>query len=157
MVLEDHSVPLATVLVAVRNGAFTQRPGKRGIAHVYEHMLFRTYKGNPSKFGEDASYLKAASNGQTEEGVVFYYMLLPSEKVDQAIEQLARLVTRERFRERDLQQEMPVILDELARDASDPANRLRRMEDRDLWGSDWYRKDVGGDSTSLKNVTLARL
>ncbi len=157
MVLEDHAVPLSTVLVAVRNGAFTQRPGEQGIAHLYEHMLFRTYKGNPSKFAEDASSLRAVYNGQTEEDVVFYFMMLPSRYTGHAIQQLARLVSRAVFRKRDLNDEEPVVLDELARDASDPVGELRRAEGRDLWGSDWYRKDVGGDSTSVRQVTLDRL
>ncbi|HYS00202.1 MAG TPA: insulinase family protein, partial [Gemmatimonadales bacterium] len=47
VVAENHAVPLATVLVAVRNGAFTQEPDERGLAHLYEHVLFRSYKGDP--------------------------------------------------------------------------------------------------------------
>src|SRR5881409_553069 len=47
VVAENHAVPLATVLVAVRNGAFTQEPAERGLAHLYEHVLFRAYKGDP--------------------------------------------------------------------------------------------------------------
>jgi zinc protease len=156
-VLEDHSAPLATVLVAVRTGAFTQRPNEAGLAHVYEHMLFRTYKMDPGKFDEEAANLKAAYNGETSEETVQYYMMLPSENTDKAIDQLAHLVTRARFRDKDLDEELPVVLDELARDAADPDGQLAREEDRALWGDSWYRKDVGGDSTSLKHVTLSRL
>ena len=156
-VLEDHSAPLATVLVTVRTGAFTQQPDEAGLSHVYEHMLFRTYKLDPSKFDEDAANLKAVYNGVTNEDNVSYYMLLPSENTDKAIAQLAYLVTRVHFRDKDLDEELPVILDELARDAADPDGRLARKEDRVLWGDSWYLKDPGGDSTSLKHVTLTRL
>src|SRR5213592_3492440 len=36
IVVENHTVPLATVLVAVRNGAFTQDSADQGLAHLYE-------------------------------------------------------------------------------------------------------------------------
>ena len=50
IVVENHTVPLATVLVAVRNGAFTQDSADQGLAHLYEHMLFHSYRHDPSAF-----------------------------------------------------------------------------------------------------------
>src|SRR5215213_2714931 len=38
IVLEDHSVPLVTVELAVRNGSFTEPPELNGLSHLYEHM-----------------------------------------------------------------------------------------------------------------------
>src|SRR5712691_7188659 len=40
--VENNTVPLATVLLAVRNGAFTQDSADQGMAHLYEHLLFRS-------------------------------------------------------------------------------------------------------------------
>jgi zinc protease len=42
IVAENPAVPVATVLVAVRTGAFTQEPADEGISHLYEHLLFRS-------------------------------------------------------------------------------------------------------------------
>jgi len=50
IVAENHSVPIVTVLIAVRNGAMTQDSGDEGMAHLYEHLLFRSYKGDPDAF-----------------------------------------------------------------------------------------------------------
>ena len=44
VVLENHTVPLATAVVAVRAGAFTQREGEQGLAHLFEHVLFKVKK-----------------------------------------------------------------------------------------------------------------
>ncbi|CAA9295744.1 MAG: peptidase M16 domain protein, partial [uncultured Gemmatimonadaceae bacterium] len=41
IVVENHGVPLATVEIDVRNGAFTQPPEYAGLAHMYEHMFFK--------------------------------------------------------------------------------------------------------------------
>ncbi len=41
IVLQDHSVPLVTVELAVRNGSFTEPPELNGLSHLYEHMFFK--------------------------------------------------------------------------------------------------------------------
>src|SRR5436853_6830016 len=48
--VENDAVPLATVLVAVRNGAFTQDSADQGMAHLYEHLLFRSFGNGPDAF-----------------------------------------------------------------------------------------------------------
>ena len=53
IVIENHSVPLATIVVAVHNGAMTQEPRDQGLAHLYEHLLFRSYKGDPLAFATE--------------------------------------------------------------------------------------------------------
>jgi zinc protease len=40
VVLEDHSVPLVTVEMAVKNGSFTEPPELNGLSHLFEHMFF---------------------------------------------------------------------------------------------------------------------
>src|SRR5687767_7951624 len=54
IVLEDHSVPLVTVELAVRNGSFTEPPELNGLSHLYEHMFFKP--GRAAVIGED--YIK---------------------------------------------------------------------------------------------------
>jgi zinc protease len=157
VVVENHAVPLATVLVAVRNGAFTQEPAERGLAHLYEHILFRSYRGDPNAFPRAAGRLNAASNGATGPEVVYYFLMVPSKKVDGAIDLMAGMLQEARFSNQDLKEERPVVLNELQRHASDPEDRLGRQVGQVLWGNSWSRKDVSGDSTSLAGITLDRL
>src|SRR5262249_7207307 len=44
IVLPDHSVPLVTVELAVRNGSFTEPPELNGLSHLFEHMFFKPTK-----------------------------------------------------------------------------------------------------------------
>src|SRR2546421_745285 len=156
--VENNTVPLATVLLAVRNGAFTQDSADQGMAHLYEHLLFRSYDGGrPDAFGIEVSRLNGRYNGATSQEVVYYHVALPSRNVEHGIKLVARLVRDARFSNGDLKAERPVVLDELQRDESDPEEQLQRHVDRMLWGASWCRKDVRGDSTSLAGVTLDRL
>src|SRR5205807_1186696 len=157
VVAENNAVPLATVLVAVRNGAFTQEPAERGLAHLYEHVLFRSYKGDPNAFGRAAGRLNAAFNGFTSSEVVSYFLMVPSQNVDGAIDLMAGLFQDARFSNQDLKEERPIVLNELQRHASDPEDRLGRQVAQALWGSSWSRKDASGDSVTLAGITLDHL
>jgi zinc protease len=48
LVIEDASVPLATVEIVVRNGAYTEDAQYNGLSHLYEHMFFKANKALPS-------------------------------------------------------------------------------------------------------------
>jgi zinc protease len=157
IVLQNTAVPLATALVAVHNGAFTQDSDEAGLAHLYEHLLFHTFRHNPSAFGIETTKLKGIYNGTTSEEVVNYYVMVPSDKIEPAIGLLADLMQKAEFSNSALKAERLVVLDELQRNQSDPEGELQRRVSRMLWGDAWHRKDIGGDSSSLEGISLDRL
>jgi zinc protease len=157
LVVENHLSPLTTVLVAVRNGAFTQQPDERGLAHLFEHLLFRTYGRDPSAFGQAVAELDGRYNGSTDQEVVTYWVMVPSRRAKHAVEILGRLLTRARFGRDVLEEERRVVLDEIARARSDPEQSLDRQVEERLWGAALHRHDVAGDSASLAGLTLERL
>jgi zinc protease len=74
VVAENPATPVATVLVAARTGAFTQEPSDEGIAHMYEHLLFRSFGGNPAAFAREVGRLGGEYNGFTTEEAVSYFV-----------------------------------------------------------------------------------
>ena len=42
IVIENPAVPLVTVEIAVKNGAYTEPPEYNGLSHLYEHMFFKS-------------------------------------------------------------------------------------------------------------------
>src|SRR5213595_2232632 len=112
IVVENQAVPLATALVAVHNGAFTQDSGEAGLAHLYEHLLFHSFRGDPSAFGREASRLNGVYNGTTGDEVVTYFVMTPSKNIESGIGLLADLLRKARFSNGDLKDERPVVLDE---------------------------------------------
>ena len=157
VVVENHAVPLATALVAVRTGAFTQAPGEAGLAHLHEHVIFRAFKNSPSAFAQEVAALNGMYNGSTAEEFMTFFVVVPSENLDKAVGLLGELIPRARLGPLDLTDERPVVLDELAREQSDPDAALERRVGQALWDDAWHRRDVIGDSVSLESVTLDRL
>src|ERR1700740_586286 len=44
LVVEDNSVPLATIMITCKNGSYTETPEFNGLSHLYEHMFFKANK-----------------------------------------------------------------------------------------------------------------
>jgi zinc protease len=158
IVVENHSVPLATAEVVVRAGAMIQEAEDQGVPHLYEHMLFKGYRGAADHdFIRTAAELKAAYNGATSDETVSYYMFLPSSNVSGAIDVLADLVREPRFEKDELARERFVVLSEFQRDMSQPTFALSRAVDKRLWGEGFIRKNTIGDQTALLTVTPEHL
>src|SRR6059036_291633 len=75
IVIESHALPIVTVELEVRNGAFTQTPEYDGLSHLYEHMFFKANRAIPSQeqYLKRATELGLAWNGTTREENVAYY------------------------------------------------------------------------------------
>lgn len=153
---ELHAVPIATVEVVVRTGAFTQEPGDEGISHLYEHILFRSY-GADAQFAIDVADLMGTYNGSTSEEMVSYHVTAPSGGVPAAVRMMARLVMAARFRNGDIQAERDIVVNEFERDASQSDFVLRDAMGHRLWGADWPRKDALGTEASIDTISDARL
>src|ERR1700749_2128345 len=49
VVIENSKVPLATIEIAVKNGAYTEGPEYSGLSHLFEHMFFKANKDYPTQ------------------------------------------------------------------------------------------------------------
>ena len=158
IVVENHSVPLATVEVVVRAGAMIQQEEDQGVPHLFEHMLFRGYRGSGDRdFRQTAAELDAAYNGTTSDETVSYYMILPSANVGGAVDILADLVRQPRFVKDELNRERFVVLGEYQRRLSEPTFSLQRSVDMLLWGDAYIRKNTIGEEMSVLAVTPEHL
>jgi len=159
IVAENHGVPLATIEIDVRNGAFTQAPGFEGLAHMYEHMFFKANAmlPEPEAFVERAGELGAVFNGTTTEERVNYYVTLPSDSLSGGIQFIAAALRRPLFRSDELERERQVVLGEYDRAESNPFSALTNVTGKVLWGSAWSRKDALGERPAILATTPAKL
>jgi len=157
IVSENHVVPLVTVAVVVRTGAFTQEAADAGISHMYEHMLFRSYRAGEGGWDQEVAALNASSNGSTSTESVSYHLVLPSRQVGTAIDMLARLVRDAYFDNTTLTLERKVVLGEVERSLAEPLHHLQTEVAKSSWGSSFSRKDALGTPESLRLIGSARL
>jgi zinc protease len=159
IVVENHGVPLATIEIDVKNGSFTQTPEYEGLAHMYEHMFFRANSKypEPNQFWDRASDLGAVFNAGTREEVVNYYMTVPAEKLEDAIQLLATALQGPLFRRDELERERQVVIGEYDRNESNPFFELYRQMDAKLYPGNFSRKDVIGDRQIVLTTTPEKM
>src|SRR5688500_9930365 len=80
---EDHSVPMVSINVWYHVGSGSEKPGRTGFAHLFEHLMFEGSKHVPE--GAFDTWLEAAggnNNGSTTRDRTNYYIDVPSNALD---------------------------------------------------------------------------
>jgi len=74
VVIENHRAPVVTHMVWYRVGAADEVPGKTGIAHFNEHLMFKGTKTvPPGAFSEIVARLGGSENAFTSEDYTAYF------------------------------------------------------------------------------------
>lgn len=155
IVFEDHSVPLVTVDLAVRNGSFTESPELNGLSHLYEHMFFSPTAA-PRRLELDPDPSQQAGivyNGSTREEVVEYYYTTTAQNFETVVRMLAEGARWPGFTEDAFAREREVIVGEMDRRESNPYGRLDKALDDRLFFKYPTRKDALGTRDTVRAAT----
>ena len=159
IVIENHTVPLVTLDITVRNGAFTEPDEFAGLSHLYEHMFFKANAVLPSQeqFMKRVRELGITYNGYTSDEVVTYYFTLPATKFDEGMKFMADAIRTPRFNEEELVKEREVVLGEFDRNEADPEFTLRYALDSALWNPYVSRKQPLGQRMVIKTAGIDKM
>ncbi len=100
LVLVDASAPVATYHTWYKVGSRHEHPGKTGLAHLFEHLMFNETENLPAgTFDRKLEENGAETNAATWVDWTYYYESLPADRIKLAVkleaERMARLVLRE--------------------------------------------------------------
>ena len=142
LVIEDNSVPLATIMITCKNGAYTETPEFNGLSHLYEHMFFKANKEYHSAddFLQRVSELGMKFNGSTSYENVNYYFTLPSSNLSEGLDFMNSAIRYPKFDPKEMAKENEVVDAEFQQDESDPGYALSNAMDHHMWGSLYSRK-----------------
>ena len=66
VVIPDHRAPIVTHMVWYKVGSADEPPGKSGIAHFFEHLMFKgTTNHKPGEFGAKVAEIGGNENAFT--------------------------------------------------------------------------------------------
>jgi zinc protease len=159
IVLQDHSVPLVTIELGVKNGSYTEPPELNGLSHLYEHMFFKGNKAiaNAEDYVKTIGQLGITYNGSTREEVVNYYFTTTSPNLRTAMQFMKDSVRYPLFEEGEFERERQVVIGEIDRNESNPFYYLtREMNDR-LFFKYPSRKQPLGNRQTVSTATTAMM
>jgi zinc protease len=126
LVIENSKVPLVTVEIAVKNGAYTEGPEYSGLSHLFEHMFFKANKDYPNQeaFLKRTQELGAIWNGTTDVERVNYFFIVERDSLKADLKFMNTAIRFPIYREEDMKKERPVVDGEFQRAESDPGFQL---------------------------------
>jgi len=159
LIIEDHSLPLVTIEVAVKNGAFTESPEFNGLSHLYEHMFFKANQAIPTQeqYLARTRELGLVWNGTTSEERVNYFFTMGSAQLEDGMKFMADATLTPLFEEGELVKEREVVIGEVDRNESNPYFHLFRAMDQHLFSKYPTRKDTLGDRVTIQTATREKM
>jgi zinc protease len=129
VVVEDAAAPVVQTAVWYGFGSLQETPGKTGLAHALEHMMFRgTPEISSGGLNDIVARLGAQMNGETNYDYTQFYFEMPADKLDVALYIEADRMQHASLRAADWAIERNAVLNELDGDASSPFfNLLARV------------------------------
>jgi zinc protease len=158
IVIENHSVPLVTVELAVKNGSYTEPPEFNGLSHLYEHMFFQSNERSQTEgYLEKIGEAGAQFNAQTREEVVNYYYTALKRGLRPVMMFMRDELRYPLFDKGELEREIQVVLDEFARNEANPYFHFNRAIDQRLWYKHFSRKNIIGDRKVIETCTPEKM
>jgi len=144
--------------IGVRVGSRDESLDKAGISHLLEHLLFKEGEGPGARKNPAFSRIRAAGgdvNATTAFERTNYFCDVSSDFFDEGWRGLASLVTGTAFDEHDVEVERNVVLEEAARDKSNPASVAAYSVLRRLFPGDALSQPIIGFRKTLESITYA--
>src|SRR6266478_6416063 len=159
VVLEDHSVPLVTLELAVKNGSYTEPPELNGLSHLYEHMFFKGNRAmaNAEEYLRTIGQLGIAYIGTTREEVVDYYYTTTTPNLHTAMQFMRDSVRYPLFEQGEFEREREVVIGEIDRNESNPFFFLNQEMTNRMFSKYASRKNPLGNRQTVSTATTAMM
>ncbi len=113
LLLEDHSAPVVAYHTWFRVGSRHERPGKTGLAHLLEHLMFNEFEGLPAgEFDRRMEQAGAETNAATWVDWTYYYEHVPASQLGLVIDLEARRMGKLVLQDALVHSELEVVANE---------------------------------------------
>jgi zinc protease len=148
----------ARIELVVKTGSKLEGYGETGMAHLLEHMLFKS-AGKRADLKSDLTALGAKWNGTTSDDRTNYFETVAAEpeKIDETIRIEADRFIRASFTKKHLASEMTVVRNELERSDSDPGSLVMRALQRQSFFWHGYARPTIGARSDIEDAPFSAL
>ena len=158
LLIPDASKPTVTVNVTYHVGSRMEGYGETGMAHLLEHLMFKSTK-NIANVGAELSKRGMGFNGSTSFDRTNYHETFPSDpaQVAWALRTEAERMTHANVIKKDLDTEMTVVRNEMESGENSPFRILLEKTHAAAYQWHAYGKDTIGARSDVENVNIPHL
>src|SRR4051795_4257058 len=146
VVIPDHRTPVVTQMVWYKVGSADETPGRSGLAHFLEHLMFKgTAKHPAGEFSQTVLRIGGNENAFTSTDYTGYFQRVPREQLAMMMEFEADRMTGLILKDENVLPERDVVLEEYnMRVANNPDARLLEQMMAALYLNHPYGRPVIG-------------
>jgi zinc protease len=146
VVIPDHRTPVVTQMVWYKVGSADETPGKSGLAHFLEHLMFKgTAKHPVGEFSQTVLKIGGNENAFTSTDYTGYFQRVPRDQLARMMEFEADRMTGLILKDENVLPERDVVLEEFnMRVANNPDARLTEQIMAALYLNHPYGRPVIG-------------
>jgi zinc protease len=155
VVLPDRRAPVVTHMLWYKVGAADEPPGKSGIAHFLEHLLFKGTEKNPGgRFSQTVAAIGGQENAFTSSDYTGYYQRVAKEHLKTLMDFEADRMTGLVLTDDAVVPELKVVLEEQnQRVANNPRARLGEQIEAALYLNHPYGRPLIGWRHEIEQLT----
>jgi zinc protease len=146
VVIPDHRTPVVTHMIWYKVGSADETPGKSGLAHFLEHLMFKGTSKHPAgEFSQTVLRIGGNENAFTSTDYTGYFQRVPREELGKMMEFEADRMTGLVLKDENVLPERDVVLEEFnMRVANNPEARLTEQIMAALYLNHPYGRPVIG-------------
>jgi len=155
VVVPDHRAPVVTHMIWYKVGAADETPGKSGLAHFLEHLMFKGTARNPgNRFSLAVAAIGGQENAFTTSDYTGFFQRVPREHLKEMMAFEADRITGLVLTDDVVRPELNVVLEEQnMRVANNPNSRLGEQMDAALYLNHPYGRPVIGWRPEIESLT----
>ncbi len=153
IVYEIHNNPIVTIDTWIKTGSINETDSNNGVAHFLEHLFFKGTKAHPT--GEMDRILEskgAIINAATSKDFTHYYITIPSEYFDTAMDLHSDMLLNPQIPRKELEQERKVVLEEISKDENNPSRRVYDNLNDMMYTTHPYKRKVIGSENIIGTI-----
>lgn len=157
---EDHKAPIVNVYVAYQVGSAAEPTGKTGLAHLFEHLMFRGSEHSPGDYATELARLGATDViGVTHQDYTRYWQTVPAASLATALwmeaERMCCLLPA--LTQSRLDEQRNVVRNEILEGLNQPFGRTNELLLSAMYPPGHPYRPAVGDVRDLDSVTVADL
>ena len=155
---ENRAAKVVAFQAWVQTGSADEKPDEAGIAHVFEHMLFKgTARRRVGQIAQEVEGAGGEINAWTSFDQTVYHLVLASRYFDTGLDVLADAIFNSSFDPIELERELKVVLEEIKQGEDNPARVVTQALFAAAYTEHPYRRPVIGFEKIVKGFTRDKL
>jgi zinc protease len=153
LIIPKPGTGITAVDIWVNVGSLNETREISGISHFFEHMLFKGTEKRPGGIDKEIEALGGRTNAATSYDFTHYYIILPSEHTELALDIIADITQNASFPDEEIAREKEVVLREQDQRTDDPGSFAFFTMRQDFYTVHPYKLPIIGFADSLGKLT----